>query len=505
MRVDVSLLNGLYQTENNVVTLYLNGLSVSGTNLSTQACAGTSLGLKFSNDTVNPPTGNSAHFPDREWNFGTIVANGGQIYHWNGSSWTKETSPTTNNLLGVDNCVDASGNTMEVVAGADGTILENKNNQGYKLLANNPYYNAAPGQYQDDFHMALYNNGNLLQEFIRPGVTDPNSGLPPSCNPPPSVVNTPQLNLQVMPFECNNSQDVQWKIRITNEGTSSVDLHSLNLAVAMWFNQPGMTVTAEWTGSGQRFNYLGAIENNVFNPTNINSYIPATSLGTSCGPSSDRQATQVEMLPLPFPTGSILQPGDYLQELQFKVTVAPSNWIRPITDYSQCNSNAETDFTSVKIVGCQSAFITTNNGEILYCPNIQSAYLSGDGSSYYVIKGGSVCPSDSRPISTLAYVNNQYLEIGGPDGLFNYANYPLPSAVPPPCTGTFLPIPTNGYHVSCVNDISQADNSGPVYAVGCNGMALMDSNPAAPPSFTDMGLNIPSSETLNTGSCPADS
>ncbi len=499
MTVDVQATNGLLQTLTNTATLYLlDGTAASSVGEQGTACAGTDLSLQISDSNGNPPTGNDSTFPNRAWNDGTIVANNGEIFHWNGVTWTQVASPTSNNLLGVDSCVDASGNTLEVAVGNDGTILENENNDGYKQLANNPYFNDGPGQYYDDYHMAIYNNGRLLTEYINSTTQDPNTGLPPPCAPvaPPMNGTDPQLNMQIMSYECTNSQDVQFKVKITNEGTTPINLSTLALSVRMWFNQTA-PVNAQWTGNLYPVDTTGN-EHPPINPSNLNVWYAATPLSSSCAPDPTHVASQQVNLPLNGLSGT-LPPGWSLEELQFKVSVAPTNWIRPITDYSQCNSNNEVDFTSVKLVGCQGAYITTSNGEVLYCSDVHNAYTLENGSCYRVIKGGSVCPSDTTPLNTVEVVDNTWLLIGGQNGLFERSNFPTSTSS---TCAIFSPVSASPPPTGCINDIKEAD-SGQVYAVGCNGQAYDTSNTGPftlsnPPVFQSMGLNIPSSETLNT-------
>ena len=169
-------------------------------------------------------------------------------------------------------------------------------------------------------------------------------------------------------------------------------------------------------------------------------------------------------------------------------------WDTPEKDYSQCDSGTEVDFTGVNIVGCNQAYITTSNGNIIYCSNLSSLITSGTTSTCRIIKGGSVCPSDTTPLNCVAVVDNKWLLIGGNNGLFEISNFPQNTSST--CT-TFTPcsfgdgtVPTGS-----INAIKQIDTN-QIVAVGSNGQVFYSPDTTSPPVFTNAHAGVPSSETL---------
>ncbi len=435
---------------------------------------------------TQPVQGNCCVCPNRDITKCTVGCSCGVLVHCNGSTVTQIPCSTTNDLLGIAACPGSSYGD-QLVCGKNGTLFSSTDGLHFQPVTMTLDLPANP--YGEDYHFAIYENGQLLKEFVSSTLPDPQTGLPP-CGTVGTLA-SPKLDLQVYP-SASNTQSRRWKIKIVNEDTSAITL--ANLSIKMWFEQSG-TVTTQWSGSN------GIVRNSTggtvatLNPPSTQT--AASSFGP-CAADATHKANQQATLSLAWAAGTIPVGGemDGLEMWATRCGNPCQNWDTPVVDYSQTDSVTEVDFTSCKIVGCQQAYLTTSNGQVLYSPNISAALTSGNGSNFRVIKGGSLCPSDTTPLNTVEVVDGKWLLIGGNNGEFEISSFPQNSST---ACATFTPVSFSDGTVptGSINSIKQID-SGQIVAVGTSGQVFYSTDGTSPPVFSNAHAGVPTSETLNS-------
>src|SRR5580698_5255494 len=102
--------------------------------------------------------GNGLVCPNRSVTQCTVACSGGNLFHCNGTTITKDNSSTTNNLLAIASC---SSSVSQLVVGQNGTCLGSPDGLTFNSI--NFPFDAPPVNsstpYNDDYHFAIYNNG----------------------------------------------------------------------------------------------------------------------------------------------------------------------------------------------------------------------------------------------------------------------------------------------------------------------------------------------------------
>ena len=431
--------------------------------------------------------GNGISCEDRDNTKCTVACTGGNLFHCNGTTIAPVASSTTNDLLAVAICPHSAS---QLVCGQNGTLLASADGLKFnalKLPFDAPAADSA-APYNEDFHFAIYDNGKLLQEFVTPSMPDPYSGLPP-CGGVAAIA-SPKLDLQVYSSN-SDSQSRRWKIKIINEGTSPIVL--ANLSIRAWFDQ-SKTVSTTWSGSNGTVRDSNGKTVSTLNPSQ--GFTAASPFTPTCTLDATHQANQQAVFSLSWSTASIPVGGemDGLEMWASRCGNPCGNWDTPVKDYCQNDSAAKADFTAVNLVGCNQAYITASNGDVIFCSNLASAISSGDTSSFRIIKGGSVCPSDNTPLNACQVVDGKWLLIGGQNGLFRVSSFPQNTASTcasfTPCSFSDGTVP-----VGSINAIKQID-SGQIVAVGSNGQVFFSPNTTSPPVFANAHAGVPAAENL---------